>query len=72
MVLSSNVLALFDINSGCAGMMISNPRFIVGRKVESNCQQIIRVIFILLTHRQQSTVNSQQSTVNNMIPLQSQ
>ena len=27
------------INSGCAGM-ISNPRFILGRKVESSCQQI--------------------------------
>jgi hypothetical protein len=48
-----------DINSGCAGM-ISNPRFIVGRKVESSCQQIIRAIFIFLTHSQQSTVNSQQ------------
>ncbi|MEG4486469.1 hypothetical protein [Microcoleus sp. D2_18a_B4] len=44
--------------------MISNPPFIVGRKVESRCQQIIRAIFIFLTHRQQSTVNSQPSTVN--------
>ena len=44
--------------------MISNPRFIVGRKVESRGQQIIRAIFIFLTPNQQSTVNSQQSTVN--------
>ncbi len=44
--------------------MRSNPRFIVGRKVESRGQQIIRAIFIFLTHSQQSTVNSQQSTVN--------
>ncbi len=43
--------------------MISNPRFIVGRKVESCGQQIIRAIFIFLTPNQQSTVNSQQSTV---------
>jgi len=42
--------------------MISNPRFIVGRKVESSCQQIIRALFIFLTPSQQSTVNSQQST----------
>jgi hypothetical protein len=48
-----------NINSDCAGM-ISNPRFILGRKVESSCQQIIRAIFIFLTHSQQSTVNSQQ------------
>ena len=41
--------------------MISNPRFIVGRKVESCGQQIIRAIFSFLTHSQQSTVNSQQS-----------
>ena len=41
--------------------MISNPRFIVGRKVKSRCQQIIRAIFIFLTPSQQSTVNSQQS-----------
>jgi hypothetical protein len=45
--------------------MISNPRFIVGRKVESRGQQIIRAIFIFWIHSQQSTVNSQQSTVNN-------
>ena len=32
-------VAICNINSGCAGM-ISNPRFIVGRKVESSCQQI--------------------------------
>jgi hypothetical protein len=49
--------------------MISNPRFILGRKVESSSQQIIRAIFIFLTrpstvNSQQSTVNSQQSTVN--------
>ncbi|MEG4989582.1 hypothetical protein QUB08_28140, partial [Microcoleus sp. BR0-C5] len=44
--------------------MISNPRFIVARKVESSCQQIIRAIFSFLTHNQQSTINSQQSTVN--------
>src|SRR4028119_2290760 len=36
--------------------MISNPRFIVGRKVESGGQQIIRAIFIFLTRP--STVNS--------------
>jgi len=46
----------FHINSGCAGM-ISNLPFIVGRKVESSCEQIIRAIFIFLTHSQQSTVN---------------
>jgi hypothetical protein len=40
--------------------MISNPRLILGRKVESSCQQIIRAIFIFLTHSQQSTANSQQ------------
>ena len=39
--------------------MISNPRLIVGRKVESGGQQIIRAIFIFLTRP--STVNSQQS-----------
>jgi len=49
------------INSRCAGM-ISNPRFILGRKVKSRGQQIIRAIFIFLTPP--STVNSQQSTVN--------
>src|SRR4028119_974421 len=42
--------------------MISNPRFIVERKVESSSQQIIRAIFIFLTPP--STVNSQQSSVN--------
>jgi len=36
--------------------MISNLRFIVGCKVESSCQQIIRAIFIFLTHSQQSTM----------------
>ena len=41
--------------------MISNPRFIVGRKVESGGQQIIRAIFSFLTPP--STVNSQQSTI---------
>ena len=41
--------------------MISNPRFIVGGKVESRGQQIIRAIFIFLTPP--STVNSQQSLV---------
>jgi hypothetical protein len=50
-----------DINSGLTAGMISNPRLIVGRKVESSGQQIIRAIFIFLTHSQQSTVNSQQS-----------
>jgi len=49
-----------NINSGCAGM-ISNPRFMVGRKVESSGQQIIGAIFIFLTRP--STVNSQQSTM---------
>ncbi|WP_445175585.1 hypothetical protein [Microcoleus sp.] len=49
--------------------MISNPRLIVGRKVESSCQQIRSEIFFFLTppstvNSQQSTVNSQQSTVN--------
>jgi len=43
--------------------MISNPRCEVGRKVESSSQLIIRAIFIFLTPP--STVNSQQSTVNN-------
>ncbi|MDP8934552.1 MAG: hypothetical protein M3N42_10530, partial [Cyanobacteriota bacterium] len=52
----------FDINSGCVGM-ISNPHFIVGRKVASSCQQIIRAIFSFLTHSQQSKVNSQKSTI---------
>jgi hypothetical protein len=42
--------------------MISNPRFIVGRKVELSCQQIIRAIFIFLTHSQQSTVNNADGT----------
>ena len=46
-----------NINSGAAGM-ISNPRFIVGRRVESSSQLIIRAIFIFLTHSQQSTVNN--------------
>ena len=41
--------------------MISNLRLIVGRKVESTGQQIIRALFIFLTPP--STVNSQQSTV---------
>ncbi|WP_445171786.1 hypothetical protein [Microcoleus sp.] len=50
-------IALFYINSGCAGM-ISNPRSEVGRKVESCGQQIIRAIFIFLPHSQQSTVNN--------------
>jgi hypothetical protein len=59
----------FYINSGSQAGMISNPRLIVGRKVESGDQQIIRAIFIFLTRpslviSQQSTVNSQQSTVN--------
>jgi hypothetical protein len=36
---------------------LSNPPFIVGRKVESTCQQIIGAIFIFLTPP--STVNSQ-------------
>jgi hypothetical protein len=40
--------------------MISNPRSIVGRKVESSSQQIRSAIFIFLTPP--STVNSQQST----------
>ncbi|MEG4168234.1 hypothetical protein [Microcoleus sp. S13_C3] len=49
--------------------MISNPPFIVGRKVELSCQQIIRAILIFLTppstvNSQPSTVNSQPSTVN--------
>jgi hypothetical protein len=46
------------INSGSKAGMISNPRFIIGRKVESGGQQIIRAIFIFLTRP--STVNSQQ------------
>jgi len=50
-----------QINSGSKTGMISNPRFLVGRKVQSSCQQIIRAIFIFFTHSQQSTVNSQQS-----------
>jgi len=50
------------INSGSQAEMISNPRFIVGRKIESRGQQIIRAIFIFLL-----TVNSQQSPVN--IPM---
>jgi hypothetical protein len=50
-----------DINSGSQAGMISNPRLIVGRKVESRGQQIIRAIFIFLTPP--STVNSQQSTM---------
>ncbi len=54
------------INSGSQAEMISNPRLIVGRKIESSSQQIIRAIFIFLltVNSQQSTVNSQQSTVN--------
>ena len=51
------------INSGSKAGMISNPRFLVGRKVESRGQQIIRAIIIFVTHSQQSTVNSQQSYV---------
>jgi hypothetical protein len=54
---------LLDINSGSQARMISNPRLIVGRKVESSSQQIRSAIFIFLTPP--STVNSQQSTVNN-------
>ena len=46
-----------NINSGSKAGIISNPRFIVGRKVESSCQQIIRAIFSLLTPP--STVNNQ-------------
>ena len=52
----------FYIHSDSQAGMISNPRLIVGRKVESGGQQIIRAIFIFLTPP--STVNSQQSTVN--------
>jgi hypothetical protein len=65
--LSFSFIAEFDpphINSGSQAGMISNPRLIVGRKVESSSQQIIRAIFIFLTPP--STVNSQQST---MIPV---
>jgi hypothetical protein len=51
----------YNINSGSQAGMISNPRFIAGRKVESSSQQVIRAIFIFLTHP--STVNSQQSTM---------
>ena len=48
--------------------MISNPRFIVGRKVESSSQLIIRAIFIFLTPpstviSHESPVISQQSTM---------
>jgi hypothetical protein len=49
--------------------MISNPRLIVGRKVESGGKQIIRAIFSFLTPP--STVNSQQSTVNSQLRLAS-
>ena len=56
------------INSGSPAGMRSNPRFIIGRKVESGGQQII-AIFIFLTppstvNSHQSSVISQQSTVN--------
>jgi len=44
------------INSGSQAGMISNPRLIVGRKVESRGQQLIGAIFIFLTPP--STVNS--------------
>ena len=65
-------IVICHINSGSQAGMISNPCFIVGRKVESRGQQIIRAIFIFLTppstvNCQQSTVNCQQSTVNSQL-----
>jgi hypothetical protein len=48
-MLAAIASAAGDINSGSQARMISNPRFMVGRKVESSSQQIIRAIFIFLT-----------------------
>ncbi|MEG5034062.1 hypothetical protein [Microcoleus sp. AT3-D2] len=48
--------------------MISNPRFIVGRKVKSSWQQIIRAIFIFLTHSQQSTITGGATGID-IIPI---